>query len=199
MEKKRFAFKEVPVEIRCALFKGKEGINEYHLSFSPIKRESFQMQLKWIYEAYIKTLEILNIEEETCVFRRFFCSDLYNQLIYLKEMDFSNPENNSNLVGISLICQPPGPFARISMWAYHVKDNKKNIEKEKMGNTISLKRDNLIHNWTTGLFNNKLDSVYEQTKNIIETYLNLLKEKNMKLSENVIRTWFFLKNIDTDY
>lgn len=199
MEKDKIEIKDIPILINYSFFKGDFGVEEYHFSFTPIKYENFKTQLEWIYRAYIETIKLLNLEEETSVFRRFFCSDLYNQIDYLKQMDFSDPESNSNPTGISWICQPPFKEAKVSMWAYHIKDPKNKLEKKLNGNTCSVIRNGIIHNWTSGIFSTETDSVYEQTKNIIENYIQILNKNGMKLDENAIRTWFFLQNLDTDY
>ncbi|MGB9677636.1 MAG: Rid family hydrolase [Candidatus Ratteibacteria bacterium] len=196
MVKEKIEIKNIPVDVNYSYFKGESDIEEYHFSFIPKGYEDFKTQLKWIYRAYTETLKIIGIEEGTSVFRRFFCSDLYNQIIYLKDMEFSNPENNSNPTSISLISQPPLLYPKVSLWAYHIKGK---IQKKKQDKNVSIKFENLIHNWTTGLINTDSDSIYEQTKKILENYIKFLEKNNMKLSENVIRTWFFIKNIDTDY
>jgi enamine deaminase RidA (YjgF/YER057c/UK114 family) len=196
MEKDKIRIKDIPVAVNYSSFKGSSGIEEFHFSFTPEEYSDFKTQLKWIYSAYINTLKIKGLEEETSIFRRFFCSDLYNQIIYLKEMEFSNPDDDKNPTSISLITQHPLPYAKVSLWAYHIKGK---IEKKKEGKNVSVKIGDLIHNWTTGLINTESNSIYQQTKKIIEDYIEMLKKENMKLSENTMRTWFFVQNIDLDY
>ena len=136
MEKNKIVIKDIPVEINWSSFKGISGIEEFHFSFTPKEYADFKTQLKWIYKAYTETLRINGVEEETSIFRRFFCSDLYNQIIYLKEMEFSNPDDDKNPTGISLITQPPLPYAKVSLWAYHIKGK---IEKKKKKIMFQLK------------------------------------------------------------
>ncbi len=198
MEKRKIKV-NVPVSVNYSCFKGIPGIEEYHFSFTPFKNENFKIQLEWLYSAYKETLKILDLEEKTSVFRRFFCSDLYNQVEYLKKMSFSNLSDNSNPTSISLVCQVPKSPSRISMWAYHIKDISGKLDKTLKGNTLLLKRGKLTHCWTTGMIYTETDSASEQTKNIIKNYITFLKENNMTLLNNVIRTWFFIQNIDTDY
>lgn len=40
---------------------------------------------------------------------------------------------------------------------------------------------------------------YDQTQGILENYLKQLQYRDMTLAENVIRTWFFVQNIDANY
>ena len=199
MKKNKIVIENLPVDVYYSCFTGISGVEEYHFSLTPKKYGNFVEQLEWIEKTYRKTLKLLNLDEDTGVFTRFFCSDLYNQINYLNETNFINFKNTLNSVAISLISQPPLPHGKISLWAYHIKDPSKRIKKEKKENTLFVKWDNFIHTWTTGIINTGSDSIFEQTKNIIENYIKFLKENNMTLLDNVIRTWFFIQNIDTDY
>jgi len=196
MEKNKIELKNIPVKVNWSKFKGISGIEEYYFTFIPKTLEKFEIQLNWIEKAYTETLNLLKLEEETSIFRRFFCSDLYNQKKYLNEFRISNPKD-LNPTSISLINQPPSFPARVSLLAYHINDRK--IKKFFENNTLSLERNELIHNWTTGIIHTETESVYYQARKIIEKYIGILKKKNMTLSENVIRTWFFIQNIDTNY
>lgn len=198
LKKGEIKIKNLPVEIYYSSFSTPQ-MEEYHFSFTLKKYSDFKKQLQWLKTAYENTLKLLNLKEETSVFRRFFCSDLYNQISYLKKEKFSNPNNYENPTAISLINQTPFPPAKISLWAYHIKLPKNKIEKEKKKNNLFIKIGDLIHNWTTGLIFTEKDSIYDQTKKVIENYIEFLKENDMKISDNVIRTWFFIQNIDTDY
>lgn len=197
MEKDKIDFKNIPVRVNWSKFKGISGTEEYYFTFTPITLEKFEIQLNWIQKAYLEVLNFLKLEKETSVFRRFFCSDLFNQKKYLEEFEISNFHNNSNSVSISFINQPPSFPARVSLLAYHINDRK--IEKFFENNTLSIKRNELIHNWTTGITYTETESVYQQTRKVIEKYIEILKKKNMSISKNVIRTWFFIQNIDTNY
>jgi enamine deaminase RidA (YjgF/YER057c/UK114 family) len=197
MEKNKIVFKNIPVRVNWSKFKGISGAEEYFFAFIPETLEKFEVQLNWIQKAYSETLNLLKLEKETAVFRRFFCSDLYNQRKYLEEFEISNSYNNSNPTSISFINQPPSFPARVSLLAYHINDRK--VEKFFENNTLSLKRNGLIHNWTTGIIFTETESVYQQARKVIEKYIEILNKKNMCLSENVIRTWFFIQNIDTNY
>jgi len=191
MKKNKIEFNDIPVNVTWSTFKGLSGTEEYFFTFIPCKMEKFEVQLDWLQRAYLETLKSIGIGEETSVFKRFFCSDLYNQEKYLKELKFSN------LTSISFVNQPPSFPSRVSLLAYHINDKK--IEKSFKNNTLSLKRNGIIHNWTTGIIYPETESVYQQTRKVIEKYIEILKENNMTLSENAIRTWFFIQNIDTNY
>lgn len=196
MKKNRIKFRDVPVAVNYSCFKGGKGVEEYHFVFSPLKLESFQTQIEWIQIAYKETLKELNIKEETSVFRRFFCSDLHNQKIYLEKNSFSNLSDFSNPTSVSWICQVPEFPAKVIMWAYHINDK---FNKNLKNNTLIVERGEITHYWTSGLINIENDSISDQTKGIIKNYINILENNNMTILDNCIRTWYFIQNIDTNY
>lgn len=192
MEKHRIKISKIPVSINFSKFYGKDGFEEYNFSFIPEAYDTFENQLDWIYTAYKETIKELRLDENSCVFSRFFFSDLYNQINYFKKPPFKN-------CCISKVCQPPGPDAKISLWTYNVKDNKGKLKKILKENAVCLERENIFHYWIAGITSLEGKSVSGQTTGILTRLKNFLKENGMSLSDNMMRTWFFLKNIDTDY
>lgn len=190
--------KEVPVSIRASHFDGKNGTIEYHIVLCPTKIADIQTQIKWLYQAYIKVMKLTDLDLNTSIFQRFFCSDIVNQAnIIEKSPFFMDSLNNPSC--ISLICQPPGPYSKISLWAYHIKDRGKRHNKRQQSNSLILKRDKLIHYWSSGITSSDFESPYEQTLSILEKYNTFLNTNGMSLKDNVIRTWFFIQNIDINY
>ncbi|MBN1446056.1 MAG: translation initiation inhibitor [Candidatus Omnitrophica bacterium] len=189
---------ESSVEARFSRFRG-QSADEYHLVFHPLKPAGIETQLDWLSRAYADTLASVGISPETAVFRRFFCSDLTNQAGVLKKTHFSFCSESDNPCAISWICQPPGHTAKACMWAYHVCDRKGPIEKELDGNCLSVRRGALTHRWTAGVNCTEGESSYEQTRGIFDKYCVFLRKNKMTLADNVLRTWFFVKNIDGNY
>lgn len=197
IKKGEIRFKNLPTKTNFSVFDSSTGVKEYHITITPKRYDNFENQLRYLEISYEKTLKTLKIDIKTCVFRRFFCSDLYNQRNILMESKLLN--TNGNPVCSSFISQIPEFPSKVCMWAYHINDNGKLLDKSLKDNSLFLKRKNLIHIWTANLINTGNPSVYFQTQNIIEEYINFLLRNKMKLSENVIRTWFFIQNIDTNY
>jgi len=195
MENYSYKISKIPVMINFSHFCGKSDIDEYHLVFIPEKYENFENQIKWVYTAYKETLKYIGLDEKTSVFKRFYCSDLFNQAIYLKNKNLFNFSN----CGTSYICQPPGPWGKVALWSYHIKDKLNKTNKKLKNNNFSLKRGNIIHNLTTGITYPEGKTVYEQTTGVLKKYNNFLSKNKMTLLNNVIRTWFFIQNIDLNY
>ncbi|HOL22670.1 MAG TPA: Rid family hydrolase, partial [bacterium] len=187
----------IPTSIRISHFHGKNGTDEYHITICPYKLAELKTQINWLYQTYIKTLDFIGLDLTTSVFKRFFCSDLANQSETIERSPFFS-ENQHIPCAISLISQPPGHYAKVSLWAYHIKHNK-TIDKTMDGKSLILKCGSLTHYWTSGITFPEGKNTYEQTIGLLEKYNNFLNKYGMTLKDNVIRTWFFVQNIDVNY
>ncbi|HEX2947980.1 MAG TPA: translation initiation inhibitor, partial [Armatimonadota bacterium] len=189
----------VPATVRIACFQGKNGVDEYHLMISPTTYGSTETQLSWVRLAYQRALASLSLDAETGVLRRFFCSDLPNQATILEAAPFANPHTEEERCAVSWVCQPPAPPAKVALWAYHIAQPEGSLEKQKNGTTLTLKRDELSHIWTTGLIDTADESSYDQTKSIFKQYVADLQMRGLTLADNVVRTWLFVQNVDANY
>ena len=55
------------------------------------------------------------------------------------------------------------------------------------------------HIWTMGITDTSADTSYMQTWKTLFTYIDTLKLFNATLKDNCIRTWFFVRDVDTQY
>ena len=188
-----------PVEVNISRFSGASGVDEYHLSLLPTESGPMDAQLRWIEGAYRAALDSLGLGAKTAVLRRFFCSDLANQQAALEARSFSTPRRADEPCAVSWVCQPPGPTARVALWAYHVHDPRVELDKEQDGDSLTLRRNGLVHCWTTGIASVKTETSYNQTRDILEEYNCSLRRRGMTLASNAMRTWFFVQEIDADY
>lgn len=189
----------IPVSVNVSRFKGDCGVCEYHLSLSPLKAGSFDVQADRLYRSYLHTLDVLGLARGTAVFRRFFCSDLPNQSALLEKLPFSNPADAGDCCAVSLVCQPPGPFAKVSLWAYHVSGSPDAGKKMRKDDSFSPAGGGLTHYWTAGVTCTSADTAYDQTMGIFDKYDSFLRDRGISLADNVVRTWFFIQNIDVNY
>ena len=189
----------VPATVNISRFKGQSGVDEYNFIVRPTEYGSIQTQLEWIESAYQNTLKTLGLDADTAVLRRFFCSDLLNQADVLKSFAYANPENPENPCAVSWICQASVPPIKVMLWAYHIKDNQAKLVKHQEEATVSLHRGELSHYWTTGLTCLTGGTSYHQTRGIFEKYQTFLGNQGMNIADNVMRTWFFVQNIDANY
>lgn len=88
------------------------------------------------------------------------------------------PESGS--YAVSFVIQPVLGEGNIAVWLYLTKDSP--VE--------------LI--WSTNLVSRKAGSE-EQTREILETYESDLEAKGLSMSDNCVRTWFYVDDIDKNY
>lgn len=192
-KKNSFQFKDICVSGNSICYKSNSGADEYHITLFPTKYGSITKQIEEVADAYNRILKKLNITEKTCVFRRFFCSDLVNQYELIKNHPIVDDSQNS--CPVSIISQIPYPDAKVSLWAYHISDNKPLRFTPDKG----LVRGNLIHFWDTKIICTDKETVYQQTECLLSKYEKILEKRKMKMADNLIRTWFFIQDIDNNY
>ncbi len=107
---------------------------------------------------------------ENVIMKRYFVSDATNQMALIETGD-----------NVSVIQQAPLNGSKIAVWIYLQKGTS-----------------NYTHLWTMNLTEPEGDS-YHQSKVILERYENMLQQEGITLADNCIRTWFFVRDVDTQY
>ncbi len=199
MEACRIDCGDLPVEIQFSRFRGTGGVEELHLMATPTQGAPVQVQLDWLDRAYQHALASLSIASNTAILRRFFCSDPVNQASELEACPLTNPKTKDDLCAQSWVGQSPGGPAKIAMWAYHFCDPNRPLDKSQTGPTLILKRGELSHHWTMGMTCSEPQNSYGQTQGILAAYEAMMKPHEMTLGDHVLRTWFFVRDIDTNY
>lgn len=189
----------VPAAVSISRFRGEGGVEEYHLAVRPTEYASAATQLDWVSDAYQRALASMGLDAGTSVFRRFFCSDLVNQVGLLKTCPLANSYDPDDLCAASWAGQPPAPPAKIALWAYHVSDPAGALDKSMSGASLALDRGELAHLWTAGVTSGDGGTCYSQTHGILNDYEAVLQPLGMRLADHVVRTWFFVQNIDAEY
>ena len=187
---------DAPVAVRISHFLGQSGMQEYHLMLQPIVYADLATQSRWLREAYHEACAMLGLGEDSAIFRRFFCSDLSNQASALTA-HFGDMEATS---AVSWVSQPPAPPAKVALWAYHAQVAAgEKMDTWKDGATFSLRRGELTHCWTACLTSTEDETSRAQTDCILATYGSLLRMRGLTLADHVLRTWFFVQNLDSNY
>ena len=184
--------KETTVDI--SEFRTKNGVSEFHLLIQITDTTlSFREQLYFVCSALN---ELCNnaLSNTTIAFKRFFLSDAANQI---EELLTYLPENRNN---ISIIEQPPLNGSKIALWAYLLKnaDSLNPVQEFCNSNLKGFRHGKYNHLWMCTAINNNDDSE-SQTRALFNKYIEQLKENNCTLSDNCIRTWIFVQNIDANY
>lgn len=192
IHKNKKIFTDINVEANYSKFETESGAKEFHFALTVKNNVSYEEQIKNIHQAYFSLLEELNINKDTAIIRRTFTSDFINQKEIIERYLDDNCAN-------SIIEQSPLSGGKVSIWAYHIIDDNVKTKKIKIGNDLFVLRNNRKHIWTTSLINTEHESSYKQTDAIFSKYNTLLNENNLTLKDDVIRTWIYVQNVDSNY
>ncbi len=179
----------LPAAAEVARFRGADGVMECHVTVR-LTGGCANPQICLV-QAYHHALAASGLDESSLVFKRIFCSDVVNQADMLVDA--------AETTALSIIGQAPLPSAKFALWAYHLCDPAGKIEKSVYGKTLSCRRGGLTHHWTTGLIDPKGTTSHVQTRRVIESYDAWLHANGMSTADHVVRTWWFVRNIDADY
>ncbi|MBU0640046.1 MAG: translation initiation inhibitor [Planctomycetes bacterium] len=199
MEFLRFDANDFPATVDIARFCGPRGVTEANLVVSPKEYGSIEDQLGCVLRGYGRALRALGMNMRTAVWRRFFCSDFVNQAPGLKARVNAGLNDPDDACALSCVGQAPIPPAKVALWAYHISDPEGRLDKSRDGQSLRLRRHELSHLWTTGLTCPSASSSQDQTRGIFEEYDAYLRAQNLSLSDHVLRTWVFVRDIDADY
>jgi enamine deaminase RidA (YjgF/YER057c/UK114 family) len=189
----------LPAVAHLSQFAGADGVSECHLTVRPTAYASIESQLDVTLQAYHNALDFLGLNRDTAVLRRFFCSDVANQAGALEARPFANPRDTEAPCAVSWVGQAPAPPAKVALWAYHLRDAAGPLTKTLDDHTVTLRRGDLTHHWTTGVVQPDAESSYDQTLGILAQYEDTLRGRGLSLAEDVVRTWLFVRDIDTHY
>lgn len=163
-----------------------DAIAEHHAMLIVEPRgETFTGQLNRLYEAEQILLSMEEISGSKAVMKRYFLSDATNQ-VPLMRADES--------CAVSYIQQPPLDGSKIALWVYMTKGM--DIRHEN-GTTVA-EHNGYKHLWRMNMCENQGNSA-EQTAALLEKYEQDLAQKGGTLADNCIRTWFFVRDVDTQY
>lgn len=163
-----------------------EAIAEHHaiLLVEP-RGETFAGQLSRLYEAEQMLLNMPEVSGSVPVMKRYFLSDATNQ-VPLMRADES--------CAVSYIQQPPLDGSKIALWVYMTKGMCIHNEE---GTTVA-EHNGYKHLWRMNMCENQGNSA-EQTATLLEKYEQDLAQHGATLADNCIRTWFFVRDVDTQY
>jgi len=162
-------------------------VTEYHaiLHVAP-QGEVFAGQLSRIQKAESHLMALPELEGAKTIFKRYFLSDATNQVPVIKESDQCT---------ISYIQQPPLDGSKLAIWLYL----QRGTDVSNINGSTVVTHNGYRHIWTMGLMNTTVDTSYMQTWKTLFAYIDILKLFDATLEANCIRTWFFVRDVDTQY
>ena len=186
MTYKKTFLDQLGVTIEAAMFLPEKGVAEWHLILHvEPRKEPFQGQLERIYAAEDTILTMPEFLDAKYVMKRYFLSDSTNQQPFMRK------EPN---VSISIIQQQPLDGSKIAVWLYL----ERGMEVQSLHGFTVASHNGYIHLWKMGMTSPVGDSA-NQTEKVLQSYEDSLQKFDATLAGNCIRTWFFVRDVDTQY
>lgn len=186
MNNSKIYWEDLGVTVEISAFEPGDYVAEYHvmLHVDP-QHDLFEGQLERIYKAEERLFSLPQLCEAKTVFKRYFLSDATNQEPLMK---------NVTDCSVSVIQQPPLDGSKIATWLYL----QKGTDVENINDTIVVSHNGYRHLWNMGMVSNEGDSA-TQTTCLLQHYENTLQSFGATLADHCIRTWFFVRDVDTQY
>lgn len=174
-------FEEQGISLQATAFN-----DEYHIMLHIEPRgQMFQEQLQRLYTVEDLIPSLPEFDGAQYVMKRYFLSDSTNQAPLMRQQKD---------VAISLIQQQPLDGTKVAVWMYMQRDAEITTEN---GMVVS-SRNGYRHLWKMSMCSAHGDSA-TQTAAILNEYEDLLCKFNATLGRNCLRTWFFVRDVDTQY
>jgi enamine deaminase RidA (YjgF/YER057c/UK114 family) len=159
-------------------------VSEYHVMLHVESRgELFSGQSDRLLKAGERLLQTDAFRGTQLVFRRFFLSDAANQADAL-------PKDAAT----SCIQQPPLDGSKIAEWMYLVRG----AEVSEQDGFVTVSHGGYTHLYKGRLQCPEGDS-YAQTQTLLQAYEDSLTQFGARFADNCLRTWFFVRDVDTHY
>ena len=186
MNYRKLQFEELEVTAEVAAYEPKEGVTEWHVILHVNNNQlPFGEQLGRLYEAEDRLPGMPEFWGAQYIMKRYFLSDSTNQQPLMRQQ-----EN----ISVSLIQQQPLDGTKIAAWLYL----QSGVEVREQNGAVVVSHNGYQHLWKMGMVKNQGDSA-RQTEELLTEYEAMLSKFNATLAENCIRTWFFVRDVDTNY
>ena len=163
-------------------------VKEYHVMIHANSAlTSFEAQLEAVLNAYTELLEQLPGKPQA-VFKRYFLSDAANQADHVIVSDMTDCAK-------SIIEQAPLDGTKVALWVYLMTGVQTGMANSGL---YEVRHGNYRHLWNASAHNLAANSEY-QMRLLFNEYVMQLIEEGCKLSDNCIRTWLFVNDIDLNY
>ena len=186
MDYNKIYWEDLGIKAEISVFapQGKTGECHAILHVEP-RGELFEGQLARIYEGERRLACLPQTSGSAPVLKRYFLSDSTNQQPLMRqEADCA----------VSVIQQPPLDGSKIAVWIYLQKGS----TVANVGGMVVAEHNGYRHLWKMGMHEHKGDSAW-QTESLLISYEEALQGFGATLAGNCIRTWFFVRDVDTQY
>lgn len=166
------------------------GVIEHHVMLHVEPQQGrFESQLELMQQAY--SLLLKEYSQAQVVMRRYFLSDIANQAPILQERLKDEQRADGAL---SVIGQPPLDRSKLALWVYLTEG----LYVTSSPDCTITEHNGYHHYWTTNWQSTNGGS-HSQTREILENYEAHLGQNGLTLADDCLRTWFFIRDVDTNY
>lgn len=177
---------ELGVTAEVARFDARGEVTEWHIMLHVEPRSDlFLKQMERIYKAEDKLPTMEGFEGARYVMKRYFLSDSTNQQPLMRKQ----PD-----ISVSIIQQQPLDGSKIAVWLYM----QSHTQVANENGMVVVSHNGYRHLWKMGMHQHKGDSAW-QTESVLIEYEEALQNFGATLADNCIRTWFFVRDVDTQY
>ena len=189
MQFKKIYLEELGATIELTAFVPEGKTAEWHAMLHVEPRgETFLQQFSRIRLAETFLLGTDGLKDAKPVFKRYFLSDATNQRPLMGQDETCT---------VSYIQQPPLDNSKVAEWIYLQRGTEVIPNADELRSTV-IRHNGYEHIWTMGMTTGE-GSSYGQTEHLLVEYAKLLEGYDMTLEDNCIRTWFFVRDVDTQY
>lgn len=180
---------DLGVRVETASFAPAGKVGEWHVMYHVEPRdEMFAKQVERLHRAEAMLMQGEGMQHARPVLRRYFLSDATNQKPLIDEKGECT---------VSYIQQPPLDGSKVAMWVYMQDGTEVSADEDDLGSTVA-SHNGYRHIWTMGVTGCPGDS-YRQTSDILKKYEETLASHGANIADHCIRTWFFVRDVDTQY
>lgn len=189
MQYNKLTLEELGVGIELSTFAPEGRVAEWHAMLRVEPRgDLFLEQYRRLCLAEAFLLETEEMKGAKIVFKRYFLSDATNQQPLMEHQEDACA---------SYIQQPPLDGSKVALWVYLQRGTEVLPAADRLHSAL-VRHNGYEHIWTMGMTTSKGNS-YEQTQTLLQDYGQLLASHCATLEDNCIRTWFFVRDVDTQY
>ncbi len=187
IQNNRYILDELGATVELASFQTEGGVAEHHAIIHVEPRgDVFLRQYERLVSAEEELMKMDGMKDAKPIFKRYFLSDATNQALLM-------PQDGT--CAVSFIQQAPLDGSKVALWIYLQEGTEVTCEE---GKTTVVEHNGYKDLWTMGIHSN-VDNSYMQTWKTLFEYIDILKRHDATLFNNCIRTWFFVRDVDTQY
>lgn len=188
---------------KCCSFFTSTGVEEFFISVTSHPHSRLAEALDTVTANYGSLLRTCQLSADNLVFSRIYLSDIEtNQVSLRKSILWGCMEQGA----VSLVEQRPIFSGPISLFAYHIRGKEK-LRKKVLtagngvwSNEVLVTGNHYAMLWNANYDGGNIDSdSYQQTEVAFDKLLASVRRHGMTLLRNGVRTWIFVRDIDTRY